>query len=69
MDTFWSMDVEKCRTVADVASIQVEGGASSETPGILGALLNIFLKIKADLKFNEENRNIYREKVIFTGKK
>ena len=27
------------------------------------ALLKIFVKIKADLKFNEENRTIYREKV------
>lgn len=60
---FWSTEQEKCTTVADSAAIQVEGGASSETPGIIGSLLKIFLKIKADLKFNEENRNIYREKV------
>lgn len=60
---FWSTEQEKCTTVSDSATIQVEGGASAETPGIIGSLLKIFLKIKADLKFNEENRNIYREKV------
>lgn len=60
---FWSIEQEKCTTVADLASIQVEGGASAETPSIVKSLLKIFLKVKADLKFNEENRNIYREKV------
>jgi energy-coupling factor transporter ATP-binding protein EcfA2 len=59
---FWVVEEERCTTAADVATIQAEGGVSSETPSILG-LLKIFLKIKADLKFNEENRNIYREKV------
>lgn len=60
---FWTTELEKCTTVTDHAAIQVESGASSETPGIIGSLLKIFVKIKADLKFNEENRNIYREKV------
>lgn len=60
---FWSIEQEKCTTVADSAAIQIEGGASAETPGIIESLLKIFLKVKADLKFNEENRNIYREKV------
>ncbi len=60
---FWSIEEEKCTTVAGSSTLQVESGASSKTPGILGSLLKVFLKIKADLKFNEENRNIYREKV------
>lgn len=60
---FWSAEQEKCTTVIDAAAVRVEGGASSETPDIIGSLLKIFLKIKADLKFNEENRNIYLEKV------
>lgn len=60
---FWSTEQEKCTTIADAAAVQVEGGASAETPGIIESLLKIFLKIKADLKYNEENRNIYREKV------
>lgn len=59
---FWSTEQERCTTVADSAAIQVEGGASAETPGII-SLLKMFFKIKADLKFNEENRNVYREKV------
>lgn len=60
---FWSVEQERCKTVADAATIQVESGASAETPSMIGSLLKIFFKIKADLKFNEENRNIYREKV------
>ncbi len=60
---FWTTELEKCKTITDEAEIQVEGGASAETPGIIASLLKIFVKIKSDLKFNEENRNIYREKV------
>ena len=60
---FWTADLEKCTTVTDGAAIQLEGGASAETPGPIASLLKIFVKIKADLKFNEENRTIYREKV------
>lgn len=63
VQAFWSVEQERCTTVADAATIQIESGASSKTPGILGSLLKMFFKIKADLKFNEENRNIYREKV------
>lgn len=60
---FWSIEREKCTTVAGSATVQAEGGATAETPSMIGSLLKVFLKIKADLKFNEENRSIYREKV------
>ena len=30
---FWTADLEKCTTVTDGAAIQLEGGASAETPG------------------------------------
>ncbi len=63
VEDFWSIDLERCRTVAGEAAIQLEGSASSETPGMIGSLLKIFLKIKSDLKFNEENRDIYRGRV------
>lgn len=63
VQSFWSIERENCKTVTKQKEIETESGASLETPSIIGSLLNIFLKIKADLKFNEENRNIYREKI------
>ena len=60
---FWSIEEEKCTTVAGSSTLQVESGASSKTPGILGSLLKVFLKIKADLKYNEEVRREYRKKI------
>lgn len=59
---FWSVEEERHRETSDTANVKAKGGASFKTPSI-GSLLELFGKIKADLKYNEENRNIYREKV------
>ena len=40
----------------------IEAGASAETPGIF-QVLNVFAKIKADLKLNEETRKEYRKEI------
>ena len=40
----------------------IESGASAETPGIF-QVLNVFAKIKADLKLNEETRKEYRKEI------
>lgn len=40
----------------------VEAGGSAETPGIL-KILDVFVRIKADLKFNEETRKEYRNRI------
>lgn len=41
----------------------IESEISAGTSGALFCLLNVFTKIKADLKFNEETRQEYRKKI------
>lgn len=41
----------------------LEAGISVKTPGILGSLLNLFVNMKADLKFSKETREEYRKKI------
>ena len=41
----------------------LETGMAVETKGILAGILNVFAKIKADLKYNEETRKEYRRKI------
>lgn len=59
---FWDEGVETMAS-QEVASASVETGMSVETKGILLNLLNLFSKIKTDLKFNEETRKEYRRKI------
>lgn len=59
---FWD-EGEKVTTSKEQETLLVESGMSVETPGILVKILNIFAKIKADLKFNEEVRKEYRKKI------
>lgn len=58
---FWDVGEETFVSRGEEA-LSVEAGASAETPGILH-VLNIFAKIKADLKYNEEVRKEYRKKI------
>lgn len=60
---FWSEGIET-RTVERAEALSIEGGASAETPGLLGNVLKIFAGIRADLKLNEETRKEYRQKII-----
>lgn len=59
---FWD---EGTQTVIaqEVGEISLESGASVGTKGILMGILDIFAKIKTDLKFNEETRKEYRRKI------
>lgn len=59
---FWDEGV-KVTTSKEQETLLAESGMSVETPGILVKILNIFAKIKADLKFNEEVRKEYRKKI------
>ena len=47
----------------ELEAASLETGMSVETKGILASILNIFAKIKADLKYNEEIRKEYRKKI------
>lgn len=59
---FW---VEGTETLIsqEIGGVSVETGMSIETGGILAGILNVFAKIKADLKLNEETRKEYRKKI------
>ena len=59
---FW---IEGTETVVaqEIGTASLETGMSVGTKGILAGILNIFAKIKTDLKFNEETRKEYRRKI------
>ncbi len=59
---FWDEGIETMAS-QEVASASAETGMSVETKGILLNLLNLFAKMKTDLKFNEETRKEYRRKI------
>ncbi len=58
---FWA-EGEEILSSQNLAATSIEGGISAEPSGIL-SVLNIFAKIKADLKYNEETRKEYRRKI------
>ncbi|MDE6981889.1 MAG: ATP-binding protein [Lachnospiraceae bacterium] len=47
----------------DLEAVSLESGMSVETKGIFAGILNLFAKIKTDLKYNEETRKEYRRKI------
>ncbi|MCM1135749.1 MAG: hypothetical protein NC400_09270 [Clostridium sp.] len=59
---FWDEGVETSIS-QEMETASVETGMSVETPGVFVKILNVFAKIKADLKFNEEVRKEYRKKI------
>ena len=59
---FW-VEGEEILSSQNLAATSIEGGISAEPSGIL-SVLNIFARIKADLKYNEETRKEYRRKII-----
>lgn len=58
---FWDEKGE-INIIENGRAIGIEAGAAAETPGIF-QVLNVFAKIKADLKYNEETRKEYRRKI------
>ncbi len=59
---FW-VDGTETRIAQETAAISAEAGITAENKGILAGILNLFVKIKTDLKFNEETRKEYRQKI------
>ena len=59
---FWSEGTETLIS-QEIEEASAEAGMSVETKGILAGILNIFAKIKTDLRFNEETRKEYRKKI------
>lgn len=58
---FWDKRTETL-VLSREENTDIEAGASAETPGIF-QVLNVFAKIKADLKLNEETRKEYRKEI------
>ena len=59
---FWD-EGTKTITSQELETASLETGISVETPGILTNILSVFAKIRADLKYNEETRLEYRQKI------
>lgn len=60
--SFWDEGME-IRTSQKMEAASVEGGFSAGTPQVLKNILKVFVKIKADLKYNEETRKEYRKRI------
>lgn len=58
---FWAEGLETTVSRKEETA-DMEAGFSADTPGIL-KILDIFVKIKADLKYNEETRKEYRKRI------
>lgn len=59
---FWCQ-ISEVTAMQEMAATSAEAGVTAKTPGILSKALNIFVKIKADLKYNEEIRKEYRRTI------
>lgn len=60
--SFWNEGTETLIS-QEIEEASAETGISVETKGILAGVLNVFAKIKTDLRFNEETRKEYRKKI------
>lgn len=62
---YWTVEEEKCQEIGAGANVALSGGISADTKGklFLSKILNFMVSLKSDLKFNEETRTVYREKV------
>jgi GTPase SAR1 family protein len=62
INDFWK-DIEIVSTEVKATSESMEVGAGLSTPKFLNGFVDLFLKIKGELKYNDENRKTIREKV------
>lgn len=59
---FWTEGTETVM-IQELDALSMEGGMSVGTKGILAGVLDMFAKIKTELKLNEETRKEYRRKI------
>lgn len=60
---YWTVEEEKCQEIGIDANVALCGTISAGTKGFLSKILDFMVSLKGDLKFNEETRTVYREKV------
>ena len=60
IDIFWrqASEITVCQ---ETAAASAEVGMDANTPGLMEKMLKLFVKLKADLKYNEETRKEYRK--------
>ena len=61
--SFWTTEIDEYYTTSETDGLSVEGGMQAETPGFISTILQVFVKVKADLKYSEEKRKEYRKKI------
>lgn len=59
---FWISGTEITATKEEQGA-SLDAGVSAETPGVLAGILSAFVKVKANLKYNEEKRIEYRTEI------
>lgn len=62
IEIFWA-EATETMTSQETGAFSLESGMSVETKGIFAGILNVFAKIKTDLKYNEETRKEYRKRI------
>lgn len=62
IEIFWAETTETMVS-QETGAVSLESGMLVETKGIFAGILNIFAKIKTDLKYNEETRKEYRKRI------
>ncbi len=60
---FWAREGEEAHTVSGGFDASAEAGATLKAPRPVRALLDMFASVKSDLKYSEENRKSYRERI------
>ncbi len=60
---YWTVEEEKCQEIGMGTDVTLSGEISAGTKGLLSKILDFMVSLKSDLKFNEETRTVYREKV------
>jgi energy-coupling factor transporter ATP-binding protein EcfA2 len=62
INEFWK-DIETVSAEVEATSKSIKSGADISTPKLLSDFLDLFFKIKGELKYSDENRKTIREKV------
>lgn len=62
IEGFWT-DIEQTTTLLDEDELELQAGITAETPPIIRELLKLSFKVKSTLKFSEQRRTTYRDRI------
>ena len=63
LKSFWRTEIEQVITETEGEGINLDAGVEIHTPVLLNWLMQAFIKVKGDLKYSEEKRTTYRERI------